>query len=85
MMYRNQLVLDGQINEVGEATRINVKKSFRKGIETSINYAPIKKLSLNANATLSLNKIINFIESVSVFDTDFNVIEIEKNNTVKQL
>ena len=83
MTYRDQLVLDGQINEVGEATRINVKKSFRKGIETSINYAPLKKLSLNANATLSLNKIINFIESVSVFDTDFNVIEIEKNKYSK--
>ena len=33
MLYKNQLVLNGKINYVGEYTRINIPDSYRLGIE----------------------------------------------------
>ena len=33
MDYDNQLVLTGQINDVGARTRFNVEESYRRGIE----------------------------------------------------
>lgn len=33
MQYKNQLVLNGQINDVGAYNRVNVESSFRRGVE----------------------------------------------------
>ena len=69
MSYKNQLVLTGQINDVGNSVRVNVPKSYRTGIELEGAVAFSKFLKWNANATFSQNKIQNFTEYVIDYDT----------------
>ena len=68
MNYKNQLVLTGQVNSVGEAIRVNVPKSYRAGIELVGNWKFAPKWRLNANATFSQNKINNFTETIVNYD-----------------
>lgn len=70
MNYRNQLVLTGQVNGVGEAIRVNVPKSYRAGIELVANWQFAPQWRLNANATFSQNKIRNFNETIVNYDGD---------------
>lgn len=68
MDYTDQLVLTGQINDVGGYTRTNVDKSYRAGIELELGYQIIKSLSITGNITLSQNKIVAFDEYVDNYD-----------------
>ena len=56
MYYENQLVLNGQINNIGEFIRTNSGKSFRAGVELGILAKLSDKLQLSGNTTLSSNK-----------------------------
>jgi iron complex outermembrane recepter protein len=69
MYYYNQLVLTGQINDVGAYMRTNVPESYRAGIELVASWRPIKNLSISANSTFSRNKISNYTEYVDNWDT----------------
>ncbi len=60
MAYKNQLVVTGELNDVGNALRKNVKSSYRRGVELMVLYPIIKNLSLDANMTISSNKIKDF-------------------------
>jgi iron complex outermembrane receptor protein len=81
MLYKNQLVLTGQLNDVGNATRVNVPKSYRTGIELEGAVAITKNLKWNANATFSQNKINNFTEYVINYDTEgYNEIHHGKSD-----
>jgi iron complex outermembrane recepter protein len=62
MYYRNQLVLTGKINYVGEYTRTNIPESYRAGIESELGIKPSKWFNLNLNLAMSQNKISNFSE-----------------------
>lgn len=68
MDYKNQLVLTGEINNVGEYNRTNVAKSYRQGIETAFGVRLLKILTWDMNATFSQNKIENFEEFVDDYD-----------------
>lgn len=68
MYYKNQLILTGKLNDVGEYMRQNIPNSHRAGIEWIAAYKPFDWLHLNANATLSQNKIKNFSEFVDDYD-----------------
>jgi iron complex outermembrane receptor protein len=68
MIYRDQLVLTGKINDVGSATRINVPNSYRLGIELQGGYTFAKWVNATANLTLSRNKIKNFTEYLTNYD-----------------
>jgi iron complex outermembrane recepter protein len=69
MYYRDQLILDGRINDVGAFIRTNVPQSYRAGIELEANWQPLQRLSLNANAALSRNKVLEFTEYRDNWDT----------------
>ncbi len=62
MFYKDQLVLTGQIDNVGNPIRKNVGKSYRTGIEAQIAYMLNKKWELSGNITLSKNKNIDYYE-----------------------
>ena len=64
MDYQNQLVLTGELNDVGSSVRRNVDKSYRAGIEIDGTYMFFKELGVNANAAFSRNKIENFNEVI---------------------
>lgn len=68
MQYNNQLVLTGQINDVGENTRVNVDDSYRLGVELEAAREIMSGLTLSANATFSQNKISNFTEYIDNWD-----------------
>ena len=74
MIYRDQLILTGRINDVGSAIMTNVPKSYRMGIEYSGELTLSKKLSWEHHATLSRNKISGFEEYVDDWDNWENQI-----------
>jgi len=74
MNYKNQLVLTGQVNSVGEAIRVNVANSYRAGLELSATVKLAEKWKLAANTTFSQNKIKNFTETVVNYDGDADKI-----------
>ena len=70
MDYTNQLILTGQINDVGGYTRTNAKKSYRAGIELAGKYKIIPTLVLSGAFTLSQNKIQQFNEYIDEYLDD---------------
>jgi iron complex outermembrane receptor protein len=71
MDYTNQLVLTGEINDVGGYTRTNVKDSYRAGVELTSRYLILsdynQDLSIEAGLTLSRNKIQQFTEYIDEY------------------
>lgn len=73
MRYHNQLVLTGEINNVGEAVMVNVPVSYRLGMELAAAFSLLKdKLMLDITATFSRNKIRNFIQYIDTYDDNWN-------------
>jgi iron complex outermembrane receptor protein len=68
MFYKDQLVLTGKINDVGAYSRTNIPKSYRLGIELTGTSVINKWLNINANLSISKNKVLNFIEYVDDYD-----------------
>ncbi len=84
MIYKNQLVLTGRVNDVGNYTRTNVNSSYREGWEVEASCKPFSKLTLQGNATLSNNKIKKFVQFTDAYDENYNYAgqkEIEYKNT----
>ncbi|RMG80756.1 MAG: TonB-dependent receptor [Bacteroidetes bacterium] len=69
MLYKDQLVLTGQINDVGSAIRVNVPDSYRMGVELSGAVRWAKNWAFSGNLALSQNKIQNFVEYRDNWDT----------------
>lgn len=69
MDYTDQLVLTGELNDVGAALRTNVAESYRAGVELMFAVQPVRRLTWRANATLSSNKVRGFTEYVDDWDT----------------
>lgn len=74
MNYKNQLVLTGQVNDVGNTIRVNVPESYRAGLELMANWKFAPRWALSANTTFSQNKIKNFTETIVNYDGDANQI-----------
>jgi iron complex outermembrane receptor protein len=68
MYYNDQLILTGEINNVGGKTRVNVDKSYRLGLELEAGYKITNKLSVTGNIALSQNKVAVFNEYVDNYD-----------------
>ncbi len=83
MNYRNQLILTGKISEIGEALTTNIDKSYRAGIEISLGAKITDWLNWNSNVTLSQNKILNFMESVPVYNDDYELTGFVTDNLGK--
>ena len=59
MAYRDQLILTGTLDDVGNPIRSNSEKSFRLGLEVDANWMFGEQLSVRPNFTLSRNKNSN--------------------------
>ncbi|MBD0255479.1 MAG: TonB-dependent receptor, partial [Cytophagales bacterium] len=68
MHYRDQLVLTGEINDVGAYVRTNIPRSYRAGLELDGSVQLLNKLHWAANATFSRNKIRDFRQFVDDYD-----------------
>ncbi len=82
MHYINQLVLNGEVNDVGAYTRINVPESFRAGIECAWAKTFFSKLIWNANFTISRNRIKEYTEFIDNWDTGDQIAETYKNSAL---
>ncbi len=84
MYYRDQLALNGQVNDVGAYTRVNIDDSYRLGLEFSGGWQLNDLLRIDGNATFSRNKVDRFLEFVDQYDEQFNYIgqtAVEHENT----
>lgn len=61
MNYKDQLVLTGELNDVGAPLRSNVGDSYRLGLEIDANIKFNDKFSLRPNIALSANKNQDFV------------------------
>ncbi|TFH22764.1 MAG: TonB-dependent receptor, partial [Bacteroidia bacterium] len=68
MDYSDQLVLTGEINDVGSAVMSNVKDSHRMGLEISGSFQPVSWFRWDLNATFSRNKIKDYSGYVDNWD-----------------
>ena len=64
MLYNNQLVLTGDVNNSGAFIKKNVGKSSRIGTELSFSTEISSKLFWNVNTTISSNKVDEYIEDL---------------------
>lgn len=74
MMYNDQLVLTGKINDVGEYIRQNVKDSYRLGVEVDSRLQLSNQLAWGLTASLSDNKIKSFTEFVDDYDKGGQIV-----------
>ena len=82
MNYNNQLVLTGDLDDIGNAIRKNVDKSYRAGIEVQVGYQCLKPLRWEANLTLSQNKIKQYNDVVYDTQYDPNTFETVSYNPI---
>ncbi len=82
MNYKNQLVLNGKINDIGAYTRINIPDSYRMGIELQANATINDWLNISGNFTLSKNKIKQFSEYIDNYDTGEQVAIQHENKDI---
>lgn len=81
MSYKDQLVLTGELNDVGASIRTNVDDSYRTGVELEGALRVSPKVTFGANVTFSENKIKNFTEVIY----DYGVAYDEYNEIQNQL
>lgn len=60
MRYKDQLVLTGELNDVGAPLRANVGDSYRMGLEVDADIRLARKLQWQPNIALSVNRNIDF-------------------------
>lgn len=84
MLYKNQLVLTGELNDVGSSIRTNVDKSYRTGIEMEAMIRINDRIGWSGNVTVSRNKIKEFTEVLYDFGINWDehlAVENKYNNT----
>ncbi len=82
MLYDNQLVATGELNDVGASVRTNIEDSYRAGIEIEGGFQITKGLKWSGNVTLSQNKIQNWTEFVDNWDTGGKDTVVHTNSTL---
>lgn len=82
MQYDNQLILNGRLNNVGEAIRESVPDSYRFGIEGESSYDNGKMFAYTLNMTWSRNKINQYTEYVEDYDGGPQVVNTYRNTTI---
>ena len=78
MIYKNQLVNTGELNNVGYPIMTNVDNSFRRGVELIGGVHLFNNLHINANVTLSQNRIKNYVEYAEHYDASWNKTIVAK-------
>lgn len=82
MYYRDQLVLDGRINDVGAYIRTNVPESYRAGLELEGNVELGTLFTFSGNAAFSKNTVKSFSAFVDNWDTQGQETYTFKNTPI---
>ncbi|MBN2165345.1 MAG: TonB-dependent receptor [Marinilabiliaceae bacterium] len=70
MLYDDQLVNIGQLNDVGASIMTNVDDSYRRGVELMFAYMPVRHIKWDVNATFSENRIAKYTQFIDVYDVE---------------
>ncbi|CAH0999324.1 Vitamin B12 transporter BtuB [Neolewinella maritima] len=84
MAYRDQLVLIGALNDVGEYIRTNVPRSYRLGVELQGGVQLADHFTLGGNLTLSRNRVKAYTEILDDYDDNFDYLgqaEVSQEDT----
>ncbi len=65
MLYHDQLIPTGMVNDGSDALNVNVPKSYRCGVELSAAWRVTKWFTLGGNATWSRNKIRDYVDMLA--------------------
>ena len=65
MNYKDQLVLTGELNAIGEALTKNLDKSYRLGVELEAAWMPVDWFRWDVNATLSKNRVKDMVVTLT--------------------
>ncbi len=81
MDYRNQFVQTGQVSDIGESLTTNIARSYRRGVELTLALDVNRYLTLEGNAALSDNKILDFDEYAEDWDAEsgYRIIHYNKS------
>lgn len=82
MIYKDQLILTGEVNDVGEYIRQNVDNSYRMGIELEGGIQLMPELAWSANAAFSKNKIEKFSNYLTDYDNGGQVVTEYENTDI---
>lgn len=86
MFYKDQLILTGEINDVGSYIRSNVDKSYRIGAELDAKWQITPQFSWGVTASLSQHKIKEFHAFIDEYDANWTLIgqkeDIYKNTDI---
>ena len=77
MYYTNQFVQTGMESDIGEKLTTNIRSSYRLGAELSAGWDITRWLSLEGNAALSQNRILDFDEVVEDWDLGTRTIHYD--------
>lgn len=83
MQYKNQLLLTGEVNDVGGYIRKNAEKSKRFGVEFENNLIINSQLSMDNNITLAKNLVFNYNEIIYDYGINWNEFNIINNRYKK--
>ena len=64
MLYKDQLVVTGQLSDTGNPLSVNVPDSYRMGVELQAALRPCSWFDWQFNITLSRNRIRDFVEYI---------------------
>ena len=81
MNYKDQLILTGEINNVGNPIMTNVPKSYRAGIELAVGAKILQNLKWDINATFSRNKIKDFTAYIDNWSPPYKQITEDSGET----
>ena len=80
MDFTNEIVPTGKFSQNGYSIMTNVDKSYRTGIEIQALVRPHRKLSIEANATFSRNRIRDYAYWAETYDDELN-LSLEEYHT----
>ena len=87
MYYVDQLVLTGNLNDVGNPIRVNVPESYRTGVEllAEINFhkpnTQKKFFGLKGSLSYNMSKIKNYTEVVPTYDENYSRLASQDKTT----
>ena len=77
MRYKDQLVQTGELSDIGEALTTNIADSYRLGAELTAGWNVTRWLTLEGNAALSRNRLLDFDEYVEDWDNGTRIIHYD--------
>lgn len=75
MNYKDQFVLTGEIDNIGEAVTRNLDKSYRLGVELEAAWKPVDWFRWDINATFSKNRVKDMTVVLEDYSTVVNLGE----------